>query len=129
MLTIFPQLLDYAFPATAVLRFVIGIIFIIEGKRNFQKSAVSSAPVPQKKVAIRKAHAIIEVVGGSLVFIGLFTQIVCIVLSLSLLVRMYAEYKTKQEDKRVCSFYVLLFFTTVSLLFFGPGMLALDYPL
>lgn len=119
MLSIFPQLFDFVIPATAVLRIVVGLVFIIEGKRIFFKTNAYA----------QKTHAILEMLGGFLLFAGLFVQPVSVVLSLSVLVKIYNEYGAKPADKRIYSFYILLFFITLSFLFLGPGMISLDYPL
>jgi uncharacterized membrane protein YphA (DoxX/SURF4 family) len=129
MLSLFPQLFDFAFPATAVLRLVVAIIFIIEGKRNFYKTPLLSTILNQKIVYAKKTHAILEIIGGCLLFIGLFVQTTSIILSLLILIRIYMEYKEKPTDKRIYSFYILLFFLTLSFLFLGPGAVSLDFPL
>jgi uncharacterized membrane protein YphA (DoxX/SURF4 family) len=119
MLSLFPQLFDFVIPATAVLRIIVGIVFILEGKRNFFKTSAY----------VQKSLAFVEIIGGILFFIGLFVQPVSIVLSFSVLARIYNEYRAKSADKRIYSFYILLFFITISFLFLGPGMVSLDYPL
>ena len=121
MLSLFPQLLDFVIPTTAVLRIVVGIIFIIEGKRNFSKTQTESS--------VKKVYALFEIIFGLLLIIGLFTQAVSIALALSIIGRIFNEYKGKNEDKRIYSFYILLFFITLSFLFLGPGMLSIDFPL
>ncbi|MCK9352381.1 MAG: hypothetical protein WCT49_06080 [Candidatus Paceibacterota bacterium] len=127
MLSLFPQLFGFAFPATGVLRVVVSIIFMIEGKRNFSnKPFIDTNP---RVSYVKKTQAIIEVIGGSMLFIGLFVQPVSIILCLSLLIRMLFEHDIQSSDKRVCYYYLLLFVLTISFLFLGPGMYALDFPL
>ena len=129
MLSLFPQLFDFAFPATAVLRVVVAVLFIIEGKRNFSKNTLLPTIINPKIIYAKKTQAVLEIIGGCLLFVGLFVQIVSITLSLSVLINIYKEYKEKPTDKRIYYFYILLFFFTLSFLFLGPGALSLDFPL
>lgn len=120
---------DFSVLATTVLRLVVGVILMIEGSRFFKNTSFLSILSSKASLYIKKIPAVIELVGGTLLFIGLFTQPAAIILSLTILVRLYTVYKEKPADPRIFSFYVLLFFVTLSFLFFGPGMASLDYPL
>jgi uncharacterized membrane protein YphA (DoxX/SURF4 family) len=128
MLSLFPQLFDYAVPATAVLRFVTAIILIIEAKRSF--SIKQLFPTESNTCSsVRKIFAITELAGGIFLLIGLFTQAVSLALALVVIKHIIDAYRSKVPDKRIYSFYAVLLFMILSFLFFGPGMISIDFPL
>ena len=127
MLSLFPQLFDFSYPTIGILRIIVALVFMFEGKRNFSKKHLF---LSAKATYAQKTQAMTETIGGVLLFIGLFTQIVSIILSFSVLIRIFIEcYREKPADKRIYAFYILIFFVTISFLFLTPGMLSLDYPL
>ncbi len=113
MLSLFPSLFDYSAVAITVLRVVVAVIFITEGcKGLFTKDPPASS--------YQKFLFVLECIGGTLLFIGLFTQAAVLVLAVASVKKLY-------KDRT--AFYVLLFFISLSFLFFGPGLWSIDYPL
>ncbi|MFA6536446.1 MAG: DoxX family membrane protein [Candidatus Paceibacterota bacterium] len=124
MLSIFPNLLTYGLAGPTLLRIVAGLIIIYSGYQLYRSL---SAP----KSILARIIALLEVLGGIFLVIGLFTQPVALVLILILLIQALKS-KTPRwagaivYNKRV---YLLLIVILLSLLVSGPGFLAFDLPL
>jgi uncharacterized membrane protein YphA (DoxX/SURF4 family) len=71
----------------------------------------------------------IEIVGGIMLILGLYTQIAALVLGLLTLAEAYTEYKDPLILKRNFVFYTMLFAILLSLLLSGAGAFAIDLPL
>jgi uncharacterized membrane protein YphA (DoxX/SURF4 family) len=134
MLNPFPELLTYSLLAPLILRVVAGFIFINLGylKLNSEKSRwVLSFEGLRLKPALFfvKAFAFIEISGGALLILGLYTQIAALALAFFTFGQLYVEYKEETLLKRNLAFYLLLFAITFSLLLSGAGRPAFDLPL
>lgn len=122
MLSLFPSLFDYSAVAVTVLRLTVSVIFIIEGYRR----------LPKKYSAenfYRNLVPIIEIALGVFFFSGLFTQAVAVIFAAISLKNIFLEYKSGDKKEKAFLFYFLLFFTSLSFLFLGPGLWSIDYPL
>lgn len=120
MLSLFSSFFDYSTLIVAVLRIVVAIIFIAEGYRTFQK---------QSRFSAKKLLSAVEFVGGVFLLAGLFTQAIAVVLAVVSIKKTYLEYKNESSAGKNISFYILLFFVSLSFLFLGPGLWSIDYPL
>lgn len=126
MLSFFPDFFDYSAVAVTVLRIVVALIFITEGYKILsQKDAADD----RQSNTIKKILIVSESVLGVLLFVGLFTQIVAAALALVSIKKAYVARKNTEQKNVNLPFYILLFFVSLSFLFFGPGLLSIDYPL
>lgn len=134
MLSIFPSLLDWGFFAPTLLRFVVGIIFMDLGYLMLTSERKSwnwllralgfgSPHIP------RKILGYIEIIGGGLLFVGLYTQCAALILSIIIFAELLIEYKEPSFIRRDLAFYIMLLTMTISLLLLGAGALAFDLPL
>jgi len=64
-----------------------------------------------------------------MLFIGIYTQIVSIALSVLMAGAILIKTKNPISLKNDLGYYILLFITTLSLLFLGAGLFAFDLPL
>ena len=134
MLSVFPDLLMFSVLAPFILRIVAGLIFIDLGALLFrgekERWAASFTALGLKRPQLWvKSLGIIEMIGGLLFFVGLYTQLAALVLALIALAEGYVEYKDPSVLKRSFVFYVMLFAISLSLLFSGAGAFAFDLPL
>ncbi len=119
MLSLFPTLFDFNIIAVTTLRVIVALLFLWEGRRVFQ----------DRRHLVTTSFAVLSLCAGALLLVGLFTQADSIVLSLTALFLGYRENKGKSVKDWDIRYFVLLFVVTLSFLFFGPGMLSIDYPL
>ena len=134
MLSIFPALLAYNLAVPLIFRIAVGLIFICFGYSNLKKNREEKISA----LAWFKLHsgknwliliALIEILGGTLLFIGLYTQVAALVLSIVTLVGILAKQKNPDVLKLSAGFLYLLLLVTLSLLLLGPGFYAFDLPL
>ncbi len=134
MLNIFPELLAYGLLATFILRITIGYIFIAFGYRKIISERKEGALFFEKLgfkpgIAWVWLIGLIELLGGIAIFVGVYTQIVAMVLALIMLIAVFLKIKNKDAFPNALAFYVLIFIVTLSLLFTGAGLFAIDLPL
>lgn len=134
MLSLFPSLLDFGLFAPTLLRLVAGLIFIDLGYLvlTSEKSSwdwLCNAMGLKPSVFWRRLLGYIEIIGGILLIIGLYTQGAALLLAILVLIELIIEYKEPTFVKRDLAFYVLLLTLTFSLLLTGPGLIAFDLPL
>ncbi len=134
MLSVFPTLFSYQLVVPFAFRIVIGIIFVAFGYLNItRRVGEKSATLERFGVNPGKFWllilAIIEILGGIMFIIGLYTQVTALVLSILLAIG--AKVKGKHENVFSLSlgFILLLLLITSSLLFLGPGFYSIDLPL
>src|SRR3989344_447644 len=131
MLSLFPDLLTFSLLGPFILRIVAGLIFIdlgalsFKGEKQAWVSAFTSLSLPRPTLWV-KALGIVEILGGILLFIGLFTQGAALALVIILLFEGLVEYRDPALLKRGFSFYVMLLAITLSLLLTGAGAFAFD---
>ncbi|HEY4515987.1 MAG TPA: DoxX family membrane protein [Candidatus Paceibacterota bacterium] len=134
MLNVFPDLLTYSMLAPFILRLVAGLIFVNLGSLAFKNekerwvNSFLSLGISRPHIWV-KILGTVEIVGGLLLFIGLYTQLVALVLALLTLTEGYIEYKDPNLLKRNFAFYTMLLAITLSLLFSSAGAFAFDLPL
>jgi len=134
ILSTFPLLLNYHLAAPALIRIIAGIFFLVAG---YQKLTIRKAKYIEvfqviglkwpKFVTIFVGIA--ELIGGVLLFIGLFTQIAALVLAIVAIVALIIKSQRPDLLERTAWTYVLLLAILLSLLLSGAGSLALDLPL
>ena len=134
MLSVFPALFTYSFFAPLLLRLVVGLVFIdlgiiaFKGERERWLISLSTLLVP-KPALVLKIIATVEIVGGILLILGLFTQLAALILGVLTFCQAFIEYKDPAILKRNLVFYTLILTITLSLLLLGPGAFSIDLPL
>ena len=134
MLNPFPELLVYSLLAPFILRLVAGYVFINLGILSFRSergqwiNSLRILRVPNPHIGVRVV-GIIEMIGGALLIIGLWTQITAIVLAVLTFAEAYLEYRDPTILKRNIVFYVLLLGILLSLTLSSAGAFAIDLPL
>ena len=134
MLNPFPDLLMYSLLGPFILRVVIGLIFIDLGFLKFRSEkerwiasfeALGLRPVD----LLLPLYALLQIVGGLLLLIGLWTQVAALAFVIFTGVELYVEWRAREILKRDLVFYLLIFAISLSLLLTGAGAYAIDIPL
>ena len=134
MLSVFPNLLNYALLAPFILRLVIGIIFIDLGILKF-KAEKSRWIASFTTLNLHPAdllvafYGVLQIIGGVLLLIGLWTQVAALIFVIFTGMELYIEWSEREVLKRDFVFYLLVFVISLSLLLTGPGAYAFDLPL
>ena len=134
MLNPFPDLLMYSFIAPFILRVLLGLIFIDLGvlKLRDEKAGWLAS---FETLGLRPAdlfvsiYALLQIVGGLLLLIGLWTQVAALAFAIFSGIELYVEWKARDILKRDMVFYLLIFVISISLLLTGAGKYAIDIPL
>ncbi len=134
MLNPFPDLLTYSLLAPLILRLVVGLIFIDLGVLKL-KSEKGRWLASFEAMHLRPAdlfvnlYAFLQIAGGILLIIGLWTQVAALMFVIFTGIELYIEMSAREVLKRDMVFYLLLFIISLSLLFTGAGAFAFDIPL
>ena len=115
MLSILPQLLDYQFYGSLLLRLALGAVFLIHCYPKLFKARLRLA-------------GLLESIAGALLVIGLFTQAAAAVLAVELLI-IVIWFKRGQKFVGGWEFDFVLLVMALALLVLGPGAWAIDLPL
>ena len=130
----FPTLLDFQIFAPAILRIVVGIFFIVFGVSTLGRLKARKIEL-LSRVGLRSAaffnnlDGTIEIIGGIMFIVGLFTQIVAIVFIILSILALSIKSKDTANVLWPRSTYLLLLVICLSLLLTGAGLPALDLPL
>ena len=134
MLNPFPELLMYSTFGPLVLRLLLGLIFIDLGILKF-KSEKERWLDSFEALGLRPAgllmpiYAFLQIVGGLLLILGLWTQVAALAFVVFSGVELFVEWKAREILKRDVVFYLFIFVISLSLLVTGAGGYALDIPL
>lgn len=119
MLTLFPQLLDFGFFAPLILRLVVSLFMLYLGYKRYGKQY--------------KWTSILYLLSGSLVLLGVYTQLAAIIGIAMLKFDMYTNFWKNRNVAPVSVekyfLYGIAIVILLSLLLTGPGALAFDLPL
>jgi len=131
MLNTFPDLLTYSMLAPFILRMILGLIMIDLGFLKFHAEkekwiALFNLISLRPSIWFVKIFALIEIIGGSMIILGIYTQTVALVFVIITLSELILEWKEETLIKRNLPFYFLLFAISLSLIFSGAGAFALD---
>ena len=115
MLSVLPQLFSYQILAFTLLRLTIVLVSFLSGKMRYKNG--------------HKIASVFYFLASVFLFIGLYTQIVAI---MSILVMVFNYYQTDRKnnlatEQKLLSLVCLVIL--ISLIFTGPGFLAIDKPL
>jgi uncharacterized membrane protein YphA (DoxX/SURF4 family) len=127
MPALFPDLLDYAVLSTFVLRVSVGAYFFLLGERLLRKLRTADAQSVINR-ALGVAYGLAEVLVGSLLVVGLFTQGAALGgIALSGVSLLFGLGRDGHPSERHVQ--VLLLVVCVALLFLGAGPFAYDLPI
>lgn len=134
MLNTFPSLLSYGLLAPLILRLVLGLICVDLGILKFKKErarwiATFEAYKLKPSKQLVRLLGLLEIAGGVLLIIGLYTQIAALVFVILFAAEFYIEYTEGGILKRDITFYLLVLAIALSLLLTGAGAYAFDIPL
>ncbi len=135
MLNPFPSLLTYSLVAPFILRATLGLILINLGYLKMTKEKArwgiifEFLGIKAHETLAAQVVGLIEIVGGLMLLVGLYTQIAALVFVFLNGIELYIEYKDASLIRRDLVFYILIFVIALSLLFSGAGFYAFDLPL
>jgi uncharacterized membrane protein YphA (DoxX/SURF4 family) len=124
----------YSLLGPFILRLVVGLIFIDLGFLKFRAEkerwlssfeTLGLHPVD----FFLPVYALVQIVGGFLLLIGLWTQIAALIFVVFTGIELYVEWRAGDILKRDIVFYILIFAISLSLLLTGAGAYAIDIPL
>ncbi|HEY4521814.1 MAG TPA: DoxX family protein [Candidatus Paceibacterota bacterium] len=135
MLSLFPQLLDFGTLGPVFLRIGLAVVFIAHGypklfkKDNFLGTAqfFESINIKPGKFWVMIV-GVVEFFGGILLFAGLFTQLVALLLVVDMLVAIW-KVNFKKGLVRGYEFELILLLSALALVVLGAGAFSLDLPL
>ncbi len=131
ILNVFPGLLTYSILSPLILRVVLGFVaidlgYLKLGKEHLQWKELFDTIHFRPSHLFVKLLAWIEILGGIMLLIGAYTQVVAIVFSIAFFCESVIEYREESLEKRNFPFYVLLLTISLSLVFLGAGAFGLD---
>lgn len=134
MLNPFPELLMYSALGPLVLRLLLGLIFIDLGVLKFRSEkerwlASFEALGLNPSGLLLPIYALLQLVGGFLLIIGLWTQVAALAFVIFSGIELFVEWKAREILKRDVIFYLFVFVISLSLLVTGAGGYAFDIPL
>jgi putative oxidoreductase len=119
MLSLFPTLLSWQEVSPLIIRVVLGAVFLFWAYKALKGFA---GPSTNKKIA-----AIIELIVGVLLVIGLWTQAAAIVAAINLIIRLIERAQKKAFLTDGVNYYLILLVLSLSLIVTGAGIWAIDY--
>ena len=131
ILNVFPGLLTYSIISPLILRIVLGLIaidlgYLKLGKEYQQWRGLFETIHFRPSAFFARLLAWIEILGGLMLVLGAYTQVVAIVFSIAFFCESIIEYREESLEKRNFPFYILLLTISLSLIFLGAGAFALD---
>ncbi len=131
ILNTFPSLLTFSILSPFILRVVLGLIAINLGvlklgKEHTEWKELFETIHFRPSEYFVKILAGIEIVGGLMLLVGIYTQITAIVFSVVFFCEMILEYRDESLENRNLPFYILMFAISLSLVFLGAGAFAID---
>ncbi len=135
MLSIFPQLLDFGMFGPLFLRIGLAVVFLVHGypkifkKENFLGTAqfFESIKIKPGKFWVAVVGGV-EFFGGILILVGLFTQVVALLLMINMVVAIW-KVKWQKGFLNGYEFDLVLLLMAFALMVLGPGVFSLDLPL
>lgn len=130
----FPELLSFGLLAPTLLRITLGVFIILLGYEKFKKNN-NGITTFFESLGFKPAHyyvlalAITEIVIGVALFFGIVTQIAALIAAIISFVSLIITIRHPEIGIRKASEYTLYFVISVSLVFTGAGLIAIDLPL
>jgi uncharacterized membrane protein YphA (DoxX/SURF4 family) len=129
MLNIFPNLLTYSLFAPLLLRLALGVFLILTSHK-----ALSEQKIPwvngNKIQNISRGATIVLVVSGIFILIGLFTQVVALLVFIINSATLTYKWRIKKSiSNNEIALYSFIIIIALSLMVSGAGFYAIDLPL
>lgn len=134
MVSIFPDILNYGFLATGILRATLGIIFIYFAYEKFfleRRERIAFF----EKLKLRPAKVFfglvtgLEFIAGLGLLLGFYMQVAALITGgLMTLATFIKWHKPSALPKNTVEFYIILAVTSFALIAMGPGAFAFDLP-
>ena len=134
MLNTFPDFLAFGLIAPFLLRIALGAVFIDFGWNKLRRQKAEKAALFESFGWTPGAHyalvlGVSESVIGTLLIVGLYTQLATLAAALICAAVLYLKKKYRERWPHDRRFFLLLFVIALSLLFSGAGFFAFDFPL
>jgi putative oxidoreductase len=133
LFNVFPDFLNYGLLAPTILRIILGVIVINLGYLKIRSEKERWIELFET-LNFRPAHiflkvaSFVEIVGGIMLIIGAYTQVVALIFAITYVCEAILDYEEESLVKRNLPFYILLCAISVSLLLTGAGLFAVDIP-
>ncbi len=124
----------YSLLGPFILRLVLGLIFLdlgvlkLRGEKERWLASFETLGLRPADLFV-PLYAILQIIGGLLLLVGLWTQVATLVFAVFTGIELYVEWKAGEILKRDMVFYLLIFIISLSLLLTGAGAYAIDIPL
>ncbi len=134
MLSIFPDLLNFGFFAPLLLRVALGVVFLGFGRHTLGRGRGQHGALFEA-IGLRQGHryvtvfGVLEIVVALLLIVGLYTQVVALIVFILSLEAYYLKGKHGQHIEHRRHLFFLIGIIAFSLLLTGAGALAFDLPL
>jgi uncharacterized membrane protein YphA (DoxX/SURF4 family) len=134
MLSIFPELLPYSLVGATIIRLVLGLVLFYIGlmttgvKKTSYQAEMRMRDYPLVNV-IPIVFGIVEIITGLFLIVGFLTQLMVLVAIYIFINLIFIEKHVGRVFDYPNIFYFSLIFISISLLFLGPGIFAVDLPL
>ncbi|MFA5934118.1 MAG: hypothetical protein WC795_02775 [Candidatus Paceibacterota bacterium] len=125
MLSLFPKLFSFAILVPVAFRLILGLYLGREMWRNYKKAKESASPRQRTSFYIQ---AVLQLVLGLMFIAGLFVQLAGIIACVIFLFRAN-EVRGNSGQPSLIELSFALAFISLSLIFLGPGIFAIDLPL
>ena len=131
ILNTFPDLLTFGIIAPFIVRVVLAFIainlgYLKLGKEKLEWKELFETIHFRPAQFFVKLFAVIEILGGLMLLVGAYTQIVAMVFAVIFFCEAIIEYREESLEDRNLTFYILLFAISLSLIVSGAGAFALD---
>lgn len=120
MLNVFPNLLTYTMLAPLILRVFLAVYLIWRSSKDLKNPTLNS---------LSKFSAVVLIIAGAALFVGILTQLAAIVVIVCTLIPLLYNFSRKTLDEKDIIIQKLILVIAVSLLFTGAGAAAFDLPL
>lgn len=127
MTSVFPALFSFTLPAIFLLRFTVGMFFLIFGMRLLGAARVAYAHGVLVSI-VGYLYGIAKLLVGLLLIFGAYTQIAALLGMFFTTLTILQGYSTPTNTSTL-QVQILLFVICLSLLFLGPGLFSFDFPL
>ncbi len=119
MLSLFPSMLAFEQVAPFLLRMTIGLVFIFWSMDKLRNRTSNK----------NTAYGVLEFIIGALFIFGIYTQLAALAASIIFVVHLVGKIRAKSFFTDGINYYFILLAISLSLLFLGPGILSIDFPL
>jgi len=122
MLSLWPELYDFAQIAPVLLRLALGGIFFTAGLREVIRPR-------RNPEALFRLIGIAHLAVGGLLIIGLWLQLAALLAALEIFFYLTGDLTGRFHTAKPLGYLALMLAVAISLIFLGPGFLAFDLPL